>query len=36
MLYPQPFYQVGNVPAKLSKMNGKTPMRVLPGHLDAG
>jgi subtilase family serine protease len=30
VLYKQPFYQQGNVPAKLSKMNGKTPMRVLP------
>jgi subtilase family serine protease len=29
-LYGQPFYQVGKVPAKLSKMNGKTPMRVIP------
>jgi subtilase family serine protease len=30
VLYAQPFYQQGKVPAKLSKMNGKTPMRVLP------
>ena len=29
-LYTQPFYQQGNVPASLSKMNGKTPMRVVP------
>ena len=29
-IYTQPFYQAGNVPAKLSKMNGKTPMRVIP------
>ena len=30
ILYPQPFYQVGVVPAKISKYNGKTPMRAVP------
>ncbi len=29
-LFTQPFYQQGKVPASLSKMNGKTPMRVVP------
>jgi subtilase family serine protease len=30
IIFGQPFYQVGNVPARLSKANGKTPMRVVP------
>jgi len=30
VLFDQPFYQVGVVPAKISKYNGKTPMRAVP------
>jgi subtilase family serine protease len=30
ILYPQPFYQVGVVPNKIAKYNGKTPMRAVP------
>jgi subtilase family serine protease len=30
ILYPQPFYQQGLVPNKISKYNGKTAMRALP------
>ena len=30
ILFGQPFYQVGVVPAKISKDNGKTPMRAVP------
>jgi subtilase family serine protease len=30
ILYTQPFYQVGVVPNKISKYNGKTPMRAVP------
>ena len=30
VLYAQPSYQAGVVPAKISKYNGKTPMRAVP------
>jgi subtilase family serine protease len=30
ILYPQPYYQAGVVPAKISKYFGKTPMRAVP------
>jgi subtilase family serine protease len=30
VVFGQPFYQVGVVPAKISKYNGKTPMRAVP------
>jgi subtilase family serine protease len=30
VLYAQPFYQVGVVPAKISKYNGNKPMRAVP------
>ena len=30
VVYSQPFYQVGVVPDKISKYNGKTPMRAVP------
>jgi subtilase family serine protease len=30
VLYPQPFYQVGVVPPKISKYNGNKPMRAVP------
>jgi subtilase family serine protease len=30
VVYPQPFYQVGVVPAKISKYNGHTAMRAVP------
>ncbi|HEY7947009.1 MAG TPA: S53 family peptidase, partial [Acidimicrobiales bacterium] len=30
VVYPQPFYQVGVVPAKISKYNGHAAMRALP------
>jgi subtilase family serine protease len=30
VVYDQPFYQVGVVPAKISKYNGRTPMRAVP------
>jgi subtilase family serine protease len=30
VLFAQPFYQRGVVPGSLSKLNGKTPMRVVP------
>ena len=30
MLYAQPFYQVGKVPASISKFYGSTPMRAVP------
>jgi subtilase family serine protease len=30
VVYPQPFYQQGVVPNSLSKVNGNTPMRVVP------
>jgi subtilase family serine protease len=30
VLFGQPFYQRGNVPGSLSKVNGATPMRVVP------
>jgi len=30
VVYDQPFYQVGVVPDKISKDNGKTPMRAVP------
>jgi len=30
VLFPQPFYQVGKVPANISEYNGSTPMRAVP------